>query len=100
MTRLAGCLNSAAAVAVGCEYEFVRVPRFERRMTGVGHYSKIRFRPRAMQVPRAGGGAHHIVASLNNGGWNVPNARNIIDQLVLAAQETAIHEVMTFDARH
>src|SRR5882724_10844877 len=93
--RLAGRIGSAAAVTVGCEYEFVRVPRIERRMTGIGHHSKIRLRPGAMQIPGAAGGTHHIVASLNEGGRNVPNAWHIINQLILAAQETAIHEVVT-----
>jgi hypothetical protein len=53
-----------------------------------------------MQIPGAGGGAHDVVASLNDGGRNVPIARHVVEQLGFAAQEAAVHEVVAFDSRN
>src|SRR5271154_5771896 len=90
----------AAAVPIGREHQFVRISRLECRVTGVRHDAQIRFGPCAMQIPRAGGGTHDVVASLNDGRRYVPNARHVVQQLTLAAQESAVHEIVALDARH
>src|SRR5271169_1870210 len=90
----------AAAVSIGCKHELVSVARLECRMAGIRHDAQVRFGPRAVQVPGAGRGAYDIVAPLNDGRGNMPNPRHIVDQLALAAQETAIHEVMALDSRN
>src|SRR5579863_7534599 len=90
----------AAAVPIGGEHQLVRISRLECRVSGVRHDAHIRFGPRTMQVPRAGGGTHDVVASLNDGRRYVPNARHVVQQLTLAAQESAVHEIVALDARH
>src|SRR5882757_1363013 len=92
--------SSAASISVCRGYQFVDVPGLERRMSRIGHQSKIRFGPHAVQIPSAGGRADDVVASLHDRRRDVANALHIVEQLRLAAQETAIHEVMAFDARH
>src|SRR5271165_822581 len=94
------CPRLSATIPVGREHQFMRVARLERRVTGVRHDAQFRFGPRAMQIPGAHRRADDIVASLNDGRRNVPDAHHIVEQLAFAAQETAIHEVMALDARH
>src|SRR5271165_3607310 len=91
---------SAAAVAISCKHELVSIAGLERRVSGVGDDAQLRFGPGAVQIPGGGCGAHDIVAALNDGRWDMPDARHIVDQLALAAQEAAIHEVMALDTRH
>ncbi len=52
-----------------------------------------------MQIPRAFHWANHVVASLDDHGRDVSNAADLFDELVVGAQETAIHEVVTLDPR-
>src|SRR6266849_5607368 len=91
---------SAASVSVGCRHEFMNVAGFERRMTRIGDHAKLRFRPNSVQIPSAGRRTDDVVAALYDGRGNIPDALHVVQQLTLAAQETAIHEVMAFDARH
>src|SRR6202047_432203 len=91
--RLGACLGhlSTAAISIACEHAVVSITRFERRVTGIRDHSKVRLRPRAMQIPRAGCGTYDVVAALHDRCRCMPNARYIVDQLALAAKETRIH---------
>src|SRR5258708_7771847 len=92
-------ISSAAAISIGRQNEFMSIARLECRVSGVRHHSEIRLRPRAVQIPGAGRWTHDVVAALHDGCRYMPYARYVVDQLALAAQETAIHEVVAFDTR-
>src|SRR5260221_7272670 len=95
-----GRMLSAAAITVRRGNEFVNVAGLEGGMSRVRNQAEISLGPYPMQIPRGGRGANHVVASLHDGRRNVPDTLHVIQQLSLAAQETAVHEVMAFDASH
>ena len=43
--------------------------------------------------------ADDVVPSLHDDRGDVPDAADVVEQLALALQETAVHEVMALDAR-
>ena len=76
---------SAAAITVRRGDEFVNVAGLEGGMSRVRNQAEISLGPYPMQIPRGGRGADHVVASLHDGGRNVPDALHVVQQLSLAA---------------
>src|SRR5882724_3196831 len=93
-------MRSAAAITVCCGDEFVNVAGFEGGMSRIRNQAEISLGPYPMQIPRRGGGAYHVVASLHDRRRYMPYTLHVVQQLSLAAQETAVHEVVAFDASH
>src|SRR5450631_4258634 len=98
--RRSGCMLSAAAITVRCGDEFVNVAGLEGGMARIRNETKISLGPSPVQIPCSSRRANHVVASLHDRRRNVPDTFYVVQQLHLAAQETAVHEVMAFDASH
>src|SRR5262249_9068339 len=84
---------------IGRANELVPVAGLQRRGARIPSDPQRGFRPGAMQVPGAFHRAYHVIAPLHDDGWNMPDPADILDELVVAAQEAAMHEVVAFDAR-
>src|SRR6267142_325845 len=93
-------MRLAAAIAVRCGDELVNVAGFEGGMSRIRNQAEISLGPYPMQIPGGGCGANHVVASLHDRRRDAPDALHVVQQLCLAAQEAAVHEVMAFDAGH
>ena len=52
-----------------------------------------------MQVPRALHRANHVVTALHDHRWNFTNPADILNELIVAAEEGPVDEVMAFDSR-
>src|SRR6185437_681760 len=52
-----------------------------------------------MQLPCGLHGTHDVITALYDDRGNVADAMDIVDELIVGAQEAAVDEVVTFDAR-
>ena len=68
-------------------------------MPGIGDHLKVGLGPHTMQVPCRLHRADDVVATLHDHAGNVPDPRHAAQQLILAAQEALVYEVMALDAR-
>src|SRR5665213_1181964 len=84
---------------IGRDDQLMQVAGLECRMSGIGYDMQIRFRPRAMQVPGAAQRTYDVIAPLHDHGGNAAQSRRIAQQLIVAFEESAIDEVVAFDAR-
>ncbi len=78
----------------------MHVAGFEGGVAGIRYDAEVGFRPRAMQCPCGLHRAHDVVAALHDDGRDVPDTIDAAQELVLALEETLVHEVVTFDARN
>src|SRR6185437_5002092 len=88
-----------AREAIGGHDELMEVAPLEGGVAGVRHDAQIGFRPGAMQLPRGLHGTHDVVSALHDDRGDVADAVDLLDELVVRAQEAAVDEVVTFDAR-
>ena len=77
----------------------MEVATLEGGVTGVRHDAQVGFRPGAMQLPRGLHGTHDVVTSLHDDGGDVADAVDIVQELIFAAQEAAVDEIVTLDTR-
>ena len=68
-------------------------------MSGIRHDAQIRFGPGLVQIPAAAHGTDHVETSLHDGGGDVTNFRNVVEQPGFPVEERAIGEVVALDAR-
>src|SRR5207237_6204812 len=68
-------------------------------MAGIRHDTQLGFRPGAMQLPGAPRRAHYVIAALHDQRRDVADAADFLDELVLRAEESAVDEIVTLDAR-
>src|SRR2546425_7499892 len=84
--------------SIRCFDQRTQIPRLHDRMARIGRDVKFRFRPRAMQIPRAGHRANNVVSALHNHAGYLTNLPDVFNQIILARKETVVREVMTLDA--
>jgi hypothetical protein len=47
-----------------------------------------------MQEPSCFSWTHHVIAPLYDGGWNVPNVGNVVQNVTVRLEETAMDKIM------
>lgn len=83
---------------VGRFHQMMSDAGFVRGVSGVVDDVQLRVGPGAVEIPRAGSGAHHIVATLHD------HARNAMQEICIPQQlpfveETAMVEIVVLDPR-
>jgi len=67
-------------------------------MTSIGHELELGLGPDLVQVPGRGGGANDIVTTLNNGGGDVTDLVNVLQNVGIGLEETLVEEVVALNA--
>src|SRR5690606_7427436 len=73
--------------------------RLVRGVTRRVDESELGARPTFVQAPSIARGADDVVAAVDDDAWDVRDAIHVVEQLRRRIEESAVREVMTFDAR-
>src|SRR4051812_44268355 len=68
-------------------------------MPGVSDDAQIRLRPGAVQVPCAAQWTDDVIAALHDHTRYISQLVRIVQKLIVALEEAAVHEIVAFDAR-
>ena len=81
-------------------YQGLGVRGIESRVSAIGNELKVGFWPCAMQIPRGGCRADHIVAALHNYSGDMADEINVIEQLILVGKKALVYKVVALNAGH
>lgn len=84
---------------IGRRDELVQVAPLEGGMAGVRRDAQLGFGPRPVKIPRALHGTDDVVATLHYDCGDVPDAVDVVEELSVGAEESAVDEIVALDAR-
>jgi len=76
--------------------QFSLSSRFIAVVPRIWNHVEVCLGPPLMKLPCSGGRTHHVIATLNYGGWNIPDFVHIVKDLGVIFEETSIDKVVAF----